>query len=862
MDESLLFEFVEEARDHLSSLESEFMVLEKDLSNPDFEVINKIFRAIHTIKGSCGFFSLTSMGQLSHTMETLLMNLRDGVQKPSSDMLDALLSGVDLLNAMVGDIQNSNSMDISDVESQVCNFLDGDVKEEITIDHVAQSDEEVAHCEELLLKEIPSCEYLYELTYNLSYWEEQSQKNPLSLVDELLKTGDILQGEIVSDSTDLRVGIPEGDVVYRMYYRSVLDPGLIDGISQHAPVNIRQVVEAKVAQVEETEDVLEKQEDVPTKTEDKEESTVTVEQTAQSEKASETLRVKVDILNQLMMLAGELVLVRNQQLLHQETTDATSNAITQRLDVVTSELQETIMRTRMQPMGNVFGRFTRVVRDISKKLDKKIEIKTSGSEVELDKNILEALVDPLTHIIRNSCDHGIEVPEKRKASGKSEVGSIYLKAYHEGGQINIEISDDGNGVSVAKVKEKILEKNLKTEEEISLMNDKELISMILLPGFSTAGEVSDLSGRGVGMDVVKTSIEKLGGVIDITSVEGKGTTLNLRLPLTLAIIPSLIVEVDQQRFAIPQINLEELVCLYDEDVYQKVESVGNKEVYRLRDQLLPMVRLSELLNHPDVFTADDKTAIAERNYELRQSQKKQLAEAKESGNAERFSLNFAVLKFGDSRFGLIIDSIIGTEEIVVKPMHRAVKDLAIYAGATVLGDGKVALILDVLGLARHCAIDFDAEEAIEEHVSVESENGEKRSLLLFSNEGDERFAVNMGEVKRVEKVDMKDIERIGANEYATVDGSSTRIIRLDHCLPVSSGVEREEMFLILPKEARKDYGLLTSKLLDIGEFSVQMNQESFTAPGVEGSAILNEHMTLFINSEQLVLSSEGEWYQN
>ncbi len=364
------------------------------------------------------------------------------------------------------------------------------------------------------------------------------------------------------------------------------------------------------------------------------------------------------------------------------------------------------------------------------------------------------------------------------------------------------------------------------------------------------------------MDVVKTSIERLGGIIDIESAEGKGTTLNLRLPLTLAIIPSLIVKVDDERFAIPQVNLEELVCLYDKDVQDKIECVGNREVYRLRDHLLPMVRLSELMAQPKLFDDTVKGEITQRHQKLQEAEWCNCREAQENKKPYYLALNFAVLKVGASRFGLIIDSILGTEEIVVKPMHRAVKDLGIYSGATVLGDGAVALILDVLGLARHATVPFEDTRKKEENEidAGLSNKEEKRSLLLFSNEGEERFAVEMGKVKRVEKLEMDQVERIGQREFATIDGVSTRVIRLEECLQISDSVGRDEMFLILPKNAKQPYGILASKLLDIGEFEVELNTESFSAQGVVGSTILQDHMTLLLEPDALAQVAEPEWY--
>jgi two-component system chemotaxis sensor kinase CheA len=580
-----------------------------------------------------------------------------------------------------------------------------------------------------------------------------------------------------------------------------------------------------------------------------------------SGKHEEFLRIKVDLLDRLMMLAGELVLVRNQQLMHLEQADSTFRSITQSLDSVTTELQETIMRTRMQPIGTVFSRYSRMVRELSRKLGKKIDFVTEGDEVELDKNILEAIGDPLTHLVRNACDHGIEDPDIRVAAGKSEFGKVTLSAYHESGQIHVDIKDNGKGLKVETIRRKCLEKGLKTEDELSRMSVQDILNLVLLPGFSTASSVTDVSGRGVGMDVVKTGVEKFGGSVSLTSVEGEGSVVKLRLPLTLAIIPSLIVQSGDERFAIPQVNLEELVCLYDKDAFTRIECAGAREVFRLRDTLLPMVRLREALAREKMFDEDALSEVTEQNSEARKEMAVKYKEAEESDHPIHYSLNFAVLRSGSLRFGLIIDRIHGSEEIVVKPMHRAVKSIPLYSGATVLGDGKVAMILDATGLARHYNVrDVGGGKDGKKQKATAEDGTELRSLLLFSNGGSEQFGVSMQDVKRVEAIETTAIERIGSQEYITLDGVSTRVVRLEDGLHVQSGSQPENMFFLIPQSARKPYGLLVEKLIDSGHYEVKLNKESYQAEGVEGTALIKKKMTVLVNLEQLMHLVDGMWY--
>jgi len=863
-DRSLIDEYICEAREHLSSVEADFLAIEKKNGGQDLEVINRIFRAVHTIKGGAGFLGCTVIGKLSHAMETVLSLAREGtlVLKPS--ILDALISGIDMLNSLFDNIDGSNDVDVSALIARLGSELNGGIPDsvlkalQVPVEISTPSSDVTFHVTAQDLKLVPTehCNF-YVLSYNLTRFEKQKGLSPVALIRDLLKLGTIVDGFLTSDSGDLRQGLPSADLAYKVLYATLvfddiistavdLDDEHICRIDPHSFLTqipaVTQTVAENFVQPVSSASAPPELAALP-KGEVREES---------STQANDTIRIRLDILDRLMMLAGELVLVRNQELMNVDRSNAVSRTIAQRLDIVTTDLQETIMRTRMQPIGTAFSRFTRIVRDLGLKLNKKIELEMSGNEVEVDKTILEALVDPLVHIVRNSCDHGIELPEVRKAAGKAETGRVVLKAYHEGGQIVVEVSDDGKGIDADKVRAKALEKGLKTVEELGRMSQKELQSLIFLPAFSTMDAVSDLSGRGVGMDVVKTSVERLGGVIDLSSEKGGGTKMVLRLPLTLAIIPSLIVKSGGARYAIPQINLEGLVCLYDSDIQERIECAGSNEVYRLRNMLLPMVHLSEVFSHMDCISLDDRAAITERTRTLREQQHSAYVEAKKRGESAGLSLNFAILKAGQTHFGLCIDSVIGTEEIVVKPMHRAVKNLDIYSGATVLGDGCVALILDALGIARFAGVEFNEHETASDSVLTLEQNIDKRGLLLFKSGAEEIFAIEMSHVKRVEKIATEKIEHVGGKEFITIDGVSTRVLTLESQIPVSACTRSNEMFLLLPKNTSKPCGVLLSKLLDIGQFNVKINEDSFKGEGVLGTAIIKERMTLFLDLETIL----------
>jgi len=878
----LLEEFISESKEHLSTIEEDFLELEQQKENPDSKLVNKIFRTIHTIKGTSGFFGLETITSLSHTMENILSLIRNNEMVPTSEIIDTLLTGADIINTLIDDIDHSNEFDISEILGKLNTILEGDGEAsesledmELEVDLKDSKGNPIGFKIDLfeLHSVLTNYKYLYLLKFDLNEIPSYGIGTPIQLIQKLLKNGLIADAQTTTIDGDLSA-LPIGPLFYEIVYATnlqrttlekrfkLLDKEIVDleqnfagAIPKEEKEEIKNEVEESVSQ----EVVKVEKEVVPTtppKTNSKSEI-VKVETklskrslTSSKKSNSETsVRIQVDLLDKLMRLAGELVLVRNQQVLLTENQSSSARKNSQRLDLVTTELQETIMMTRMQPAGNVFNKFHRVVRDIGKSLNKQIEIHISGNEVELDKTILESLADPLTHIIRNSCDHGIEPPEDREAVGKTSQGNIWLSAFHEGGQINIQIKDDGKGIDPEVIRNKAFEKHLKTESELDAMNDKEIANLVMLAGFSTAEKVSSISGRGVGMDVVREGIERLNGSIELDSVKGEGTTLNLRLPLTLAIIPSLIIRIGEQRYAVPQVNLEELVTLYDDDVNSKIERANDLELFRLRETLLPMIRLNEVLLHKEKYNTETRRRITEKYYKKIQSD-----------NSPK-TLSFAVLKVGSLKFGLIVDEVVGTEEIVVKPMHSVNKSISIYTGATIMGDGSVALILDADGIAKHTGV--TAELAEEEQVSLTMKNYqhvESQTILLFKNGPEEQFAVALPLIRRIEKIKTSEIEQIGHKEFITVDGISTKILRLDHILSVSSAEESEEAFLLLPKHIHRPFGIFATSLVDIENSTIDLNTESYNEDGLLGTSITHDKMTLFIDIYRLIELSEPDWF--
>ena len=558
--------------------------------------------------------------------------------------------------------------------------------------------------------------------------------------------------------------------------------------------------------------------------------------------AESAIRVDVNQLDKLMNLVGELVLARNQILQFAGNSQEDGlNSASQRLNIITTELQESVMKTRMQHIGNVWSKFPRVVRDLAKELGKQINLEMEGNETELDRTIIEAIKDPLTHIIRNSVDHGIESPEKREANGKSPQGVLVLRAFHEGGQVNIEIIDDGAGICVDAVKNKAIQRGVITPEQANRMSDREACNLIFSAGFSTAEKVTNVSGRGVGMDVVKTNIEKIGGSVDICSEEGRGTTIRIKIPLTLAIIPALIITTAGEEFAIPQVNLLELVRLEEDQIETAVEMIYGTPVYRLRGELLPLVYLNSELK---IESIQQKTADP-------------LDEA----------INIVVLQADGRQFGLVVDAINDTEEIVVKPLGKQFKNLSFYAGATIMGDGRVALILDVMGVAQRAGVISEGKDQItiasmdDKHAGLEG----KSSLLVIENQNQTRMAIPLNIVSRLEEIPVTKVEHTGDRDVVQYREEIMPLVWVaDYVTGIGGRPQADEdnnMQVVVYTENNRSVGLVVNKIEDIVEQSLSV-QRATHQQGVLGSAVIQDRVTQLLDVEGIVKQADPLFFEN
>jgi two-component system chemotaxis sensor kinase CheA len=557
--------------------------------------------------------------------------------------------------------------------------------------------------------------------------------------------------------------------------------------------------------------------------------------------AADTIRVGVNLLDKLMTLVGELVLARNQLLQVSNTyRDGGLQTVSQRMNLIATELQEEVMKTRMQPIGNIWSQFPRTVRDVALGFGKQVNIEMEGKETELDKTIIEAIKDPLTHLVRNSVDHGIELPEDRAKVGKDSAGTLILRAFHEGGQVIIEISDDGAGLNVERIRQKAIERGVITPEQAQRMPDREVFNLIFLPEFSTAQKVTNVSGRGVGMDVVKTNVEKIGGTVDLQSTLGKGTTVRVKIPLTLAIIPALIVTCGGDRYAIPQVSLLELVRLEDTKAATGIELVHGAPVHRLRGRLLPVIYLRRELR---IGSSDGP-------------------------KNEDDAINIVVLQADGRQFGLVVDAINDTEEIVVKPLRKQLKSIKTFAGASIMGDGKVTLILDVVGLAQRASVVSETKEHAEAAKAEMAESAaQRRSYLLFSGPDDAHMAVPLDTLARLEELPVSQVEKTGTRWVAQYRGQILPLINLAYALQerrtrrrskefeAASKVERYQVLVCNHEGCRA--GLVVERIVDIVEDSAEV-QYPASREGVLYSAVIQGHVTEMIDVPAILQAAHLE----
>ena len=763
IDPSILKEFIAEAMEHLATVEDEILALERGKANDD--TVNRLFRALHSIKGSSSFLGLKQITALAHALENVAGKVRAGTLVPNHDMAEALLRGADRLETMIQrheDTSLTGADEIATLES----LLDHGAAEEGTpTPRPATTPPPV----EPAANPAPA----------------PSPPPPLA---------------------------PSGDA----------EPG-----SQPLPSSSGEPVFADA-----------------------------------------TVRISVGLLDRLMNLASELVLVRNQNMQAVAAEDHEQLVHTaQRLNVVTSDLQASIMQTRMRPIGGVFTRFNRIGRDLALQVKKQVDLEILGADVELDKNIIDALGDPLNHLVRNAISHGIETPGEREALGKPRRGMVRLCAFHRHGQVNIQIEDDGRGMDPDQIIAAALRGGLISEDQVETMTAREAFNLVFLPGFSLAEKVTDLSGRGVGMDVVKDTFGKFGGTVDVFSTSGSGTRVTVKLPLTLAIVPALIVAVERSCFAIPQVNIDEVVWLHGEAVHQDLKVVDNQEVYWLRGKLLPVLRLSKVL---DLTVTYGDPESGERAQDRRvQAPDRRAGETDVPANLRKGpverrcsldnSLYLIVLRLGEEEFGLLVDTIVDTEEIVVKALHEQLKHSRAFAGTAVLGDGRIAMILDVAALVGLGGLRFGQLEGAA--AQVRSSGEDHQTVIMFDLGGPETFAVPLRLINRVEEVPRDKIQHASGSEYLDFRGQIIPLVRIEDALvDLQTSYPEDKVYVLIPKHG-KPIGVMASAILDTMEISKEIDSSSMDQPAIVGSAMLDGDLTLFVDLFRIIDTIRPDWLE-
>ncbi len=888
MDEALV-EFLIECQENLSRMDLELLQLEK---STDPELVKSIFRVMHTIKGSAGFLGLSKLEKLTHAAENLLSKIRDGSLQPTALITSALLAAIDGTRAILSSLESNQNEGNSDSEAIIktlndCTKPTPAIVKETPIPTPPSANVELDEA----LKE-----FLIECQENLSRMDLELLQLEKSTDPELVKSIFRVMHTIKGSAGFLGLSKLEKlthaaeNLLSKIRDGSLQPTALITSALLAAIDGTRVILSSLESNQNEgnsdSEAIIKTLNDctkptipnIPAKTLPNEikpsptpvfaptmvfpkdagnsfsdavkpvpstvfSTTLVVEKpaapiAAPKEKVEEphkevasalsdsSVRITVDILDKLMSLASELVLSRNQLLqCSTRLNDSMLQMASRQFNLVTSELQEALMKTRMQPISNVWNKFPRMVREVAFKLGKQINLQMQGADTELDKTLIEAIKDPLTHLVRNSIDHGIESPEGRARANKKPEGTLLLRAYHESGRVNVVISDDGKGIDLNRVKAKALEKQLLSSDQLSHMGDNSVLQLIFLPGFSTAEKITSVSGRGVGMDVVKTNIEKIGGMIDIQSEVNKGTTIHLRIPLTLAIIKALSITAAGQSFTIPQTHITELLRLKDDSKVGGIEYVHETPVYRFRGKLIPLVNLAELL------------------------------QIKGKSDNQSQPNHLVILQAEDRQFGLLVDSVKDTNEIVVKPLPSRLKGVGCFAGVTIMGDGLVQIILDVSGVARLGRVlpkirdlgikDLSAKDDIKADNQSAGEG-----LLLVSAGGESQIAIPLEQVVRLEEFRPHQLEKTGDMHLVQYREGIMPIYNLGNILGIKVGEEIQDktrkIQVVVHKDAGKYVGLAVEKILDTVYESIKINGDS-TGYGIKKTGVVSGKITEFVD---------------
>ncbi|MBY0515779.1 MAG: chemotaxis protein CheW [Bacteriovoracaceae bacterium] len=804
-------EFKQEAFDLLDDAEKSLLAMSKGESLKKH--FDPIFRAFHSVKGAAGMMSLDVLQAHMHELESFFTTVKDENSLPA-DVIDRLLQGCDGARRILnGETIEKPAPKEAPVSQSALNEFFSEAKE------ILQRTESSLNSAEKDMAKGLDVDAFYRDIHTIKGSSALFGYRSLAELTHCLETR---MEKLRAGEESLSQGLL--DILFKCLV--VMEELLKSPDASHIDLEYLKVVlnEQSFSRTEEIKIVPQEipmSEPVQVAPEAIKESAQPVA-SAEAE-ANQTLRVSVGVLDRLMTLIGEMVLVRNQVIQYTNKHDDLEFInLSQRLDVVTSEVQGEVMKTRMQPIGTILNKFQRVVRDVSKDLGKKIDLAFEGTDTELDKALLEAVKDPLMHIVRNACDHGLETPADRLKAGKSETGNLLIRSYHEGGQVIIEIADDGKGLSREKLAQKAVEKGLVTAEKVANMSEKDIQGFIFAAGFSTAAAVTNLSGRGVGMDVVKKNIEKIGGMVELESTYGKGTKLRLKIPLTLAIVPAMVVRCGEGKFAIPQVKLVELVLLEKDKTGARLETLQGRPVFRLRGKLLPIIDLDEVLS----------------------------GKPREKARNEDEMTNIVVVNGEGMTFGVIVDEVLDTADIVVKPLNKLLKSLSLYSGATVLGDGSISLILDIGGISQmqHLTADGINEEQTKK-VKVAT-NSDMNEFLLVGACSEAKHAIPLAMVQRMEEFDANLVEVSGDVNVIRYRDSILPIVSISKALGYKekSGVVKDKISVIVTRLGTRSVGVEVEEIFDVITTDATINDSVHDRPGIMGNIVHNDEVVVVVDT--------------
>ena len=791
--DDLLREFLTETGESLDTVDNQLVRFEQDPS--DAKILDNIFRLVHTIKGTCGFLGLPRLEALAHAGETLMGKFRDGMPV-KAEAVTLILSSIDRIKEILA------GLEATETEPE---GTDEDLIEKLHAmaeggHHAAEAHPEPAPVPVVAAPPVqPVIKEVAKGTLVEQVLERQLRPGEVSLDD--------LERAFRETETEVAPAAPK-PAPAPVAKQAAPAPEAKEPINIKEPIKeaVKEVVKAKPAK----------------------KAAVADTDVQEADKvANQSIRVNVDTLEHLMTMVSELVLTRNQLLeISRRNEDTEFKVPLQRLSNVTAELQEGVMKTRMQPIGNAWQKLPRIVRDLSGELGKQIELEMHGADTELDRQVLDLIKDPLTHMVRNSADHGLETPAERLAGGKGEQGTIRLSAYHEGGHIIICIADNGRGLNTERIKAKALQNGLVSEAELEKMTEAQIHKFIFAPGFSTAAAVTSVSGRGVGMDVVRTNIDQIGGTIDIKSVAGEGSSVTIKIPLTLAIVSALIVEAAGDRFAIPQLSVVELVRARANSEH-RIERIKDTAVLRLRNKLLPLMHLKKLLKIDDGTSSDPENGF------------------------------IVVTQVGSQTFGIVVDSVFHTEEIVVKPMSTKLRHIDMFSGNTILGDGAVIMIIDPNGIAKALgAAGSASHEIVDENAAMRTSDAEQlTSLLVFLAGSAQPKAVPLGLVTRLEEIATDKIELSNGRCMVQYREQLMPLVQMNGVTVQTSGAQP---ILVFADDGRS-MGLVVDEIIDIVEERLHI-EVAGQQDGILGSAVIKGQATEVIDVGHFLPMAFADWF--